>query len=129
MRSESPKPTSAVATYAGGRIGRGHDCVMSASNIVVSGDPAIDARAVSFTYPGADRAAVRGITFAVHRREIFGFLGPSGAGKSTTQNVLIRLLDAYQGQIAVLGKDLGDWDRSYYRHIGVSFEAPNHYLN
>ncbi len=101
---------------------------MSASNIVVSGDPAIDARAVSFSYPGADRAAVRGITFAVHRREIFGFLGPSGAGKSTTQNVLIRLLDGYQGQISVLGKDLNDWDRSYYRHIGVSFEAPNHYL-
>ena len=28
----------------------------------------------------------------------------------------------------MLGKDLPDWDRNYYRHIGVSFEAPNHYL-
>ena len=101
---------------------------MSASDIVAPGDSAIEARAFSFSYPGADRAAVRGITFAVHRHEIFGFLGPSGAGKSTTQNVLIRLLDGYQGQIAVLGKNLRAWDRTYYRRIGVSFEAPNHYL-
>jgi fluoroquinolone transport system ATP-binding protein len=100
---------------------------MSASDIVAS-DSAIDARGFSFSYPGADRAAVRGIAFAVRRHEIFGFLGPSGAGKSTTQNVLIRLLDGYQGQIAVLGKNLRAWDRTYYRRIGVSFEAPNHYL-
>jgi fluoroquinolone transport system ATP-binding protein len=100
---------------------------MSASD-VVAGDSAIDAREFSFSYPGAARAAVRGITFAVHRHEIFGFLGPSGAGKSTTQNVLIRLLDGYQGQISVLGKNLRDWDRTYYSRIGVSFESPNHYL-
>jgi fluoroquinolone transport system ATP-binding protein len=101
---------------------------MSASDLVASGDSVIESRAFRFSYPGADRPAVRGITFAVQRHEIFGFLGPSGAGKSTTQNVLIRLLDGYQGQITVLGKDLRAWDRTYYRRIGVSFEAPNHYL-
>lgn len=101
---------------------------MSASDLAPPGDVAIDAREFSFWYAGAARAAVRGVTFAVRRHEIFGFLGPSGAGKSTTQNVLIRLLDGYQGQIAVLGKDLRAWDRSYYRRIGVAFEAPNHYL-
>lgn len=101
---------------------------MSAPDIVTPADSAIDARTFSFSYAGADRPAVRGVTFAVHRHEIFGFLGPSGAGKSTTQNVLIRLLDGYQGQISVLGKDLRAWDRTYYRRIGVSFEAPNHYL-
>ena len=35
---------------------------------------------------------------------------------------------AIEGDIAVLGKDLRAWDRGYYRRIGVSFEAPNHYL-
>lgn len=101
---------------------------MNAPDIVAPADSAIDARVFSFSYPGAGRPAVRGVTFAVHRHEIFGFLGPSGAGKSTTQNVLIRLLDGYQGQISVLGTDLRAWDRTYYRRIGVSFEAPNHYL-
>ena len=90
--------------------------------------PVIEAEAFRFSYPGAQQPAVLDITFAVQRHEIFGFLGPSGAGKSTTQNVLIGLLNGYQGRVAVLGKDLRAWDRSYYRRIGVAFEAPNHYL-
>jgi fluoroquinolone transport system ATP-binding protein len=93
-----------------------------------SSGPAIDARGFRFSYPGALRPAVRDVTFAVERGEIFGFLGPSGAGKSTTQNVLIRLLDGYEGAITVLGRDLRTWDRGYYRRIGVAFESPNHYL-
>ena len=82
----------------------------------------------SLTYPGAIRPAVQGVSFSVTRGEIFGFLGPSGAGKSTTQNVLIRLLDRYEGSIRVLGQDLPAWSRDYYRRIGVAFESPNHYL-
>jgi fluoroquinolone transport system ATP-binding protein len=94
----------------------------------VTDDPVIQTEAFRFSYPGAQCPAVRDLTFAVQRHEIFGFLGPSGAGKSTTQNVLIGLLSDYQGRVAVLGRDLRTWDRSYYRRIGVAFEAPNHYL-
>lgn len=90
--------------------------------------PVIDASAFHFRYAGAARAAVSGLTFGVERGEIFGFLGPSGAGKSTTQNVLIRLLDGYEGTVTVFGRDLRTWGRDYYRRIGVAFEAPNHYL-
>jgi fluoroquinolone transport system ATP-binding protein len=90
--------------------------------------PVIQTRSLGFSYPDADRPAVRDVSFTVERGEIFGFLGPSGAGKSTTQNVLIRLLDGYKGAVNVLGRDLRTWDRNYYRRIGVAFEAPNHYL-
>jgi fluoroquinolone transport system ATP-binding protein len=88
----------------------------------------IETHSFRFTYPGAAQPAVRDLTFAVERGEIFGFLGPSGAGKSTTQNVFIRLLDGYEGSVTVLGRDLRAWDRTYYRKIGVAFESPNHYL-
>lgn len=81
-----------------------------------------------YTYEGAGQPAVAELSFTVERGEIFGFLGPSGAGKSTTQNVLIGLLSGYQGTVTVLGRDLRHWDRGYYQRIGVSFEAPNHYL-
>lgn len=101
---------------------------MTLSEPVMQGDSVIQTEAFRFTYPGAERPAVLDITFAVHRHEIFGFLGPSGAGKSTTQNVLIGLLDGYQGRVSVLGRDLRERDRGYYRRIGVAFEAPNHYL-
>lgn len=88
----------------------------------------IHAESFRFTYPDGGQPAVRDLTFTVERGEIFGFLGPSGAGKSTTQNVLIGLLGGYEGSVNVLGRDLRSWDRSYYRKIGVAFEAPNHYL-
>ena len=102
-----------------------NDCRTPAT--VTSDVAVIEVQSFAFTYRGADRPAVRDVSFAVHQREIFGFLGPSGAGKSTTQNVLIRLLDGYEGQIRVLGRDLRAWGRNYYRRIGVAFEAPNHY--
>jgi fluoroquinolone transport system ATP-binding protein len=83
---------------------------------------------LSFTYPKASEPALRGLHFQIARGEIFGFLGPSGAGKSTTQKILIGLLKDYQGQVSVFGKDLKTWQSDYYERIGVSFEAPNHYL-
>ena len=101
---------------------------MKMSEPAVLDDSVVKTEAFRFSYPGAARPAVLDITFAVQRHEIFGFLGPSGSGKSTTQNVLIGLLDDYQGRVTVLGRDLRAWDRSYYRRIGVAFEAPNHYL-
>jgi fluoroquinolone transport system ATP-binding protein len=90
--------------------------------------PAIETRSLSFSYPGAARPAIDDVSFMVERGEIFGFLGPSGAGKSTTQNILIHLLDGYTGTVVVLDRDLRAWTAEYYRHIGVAFEAPNHYL-
>ena len=89
---------------------------------------AIQVEALTFTYPGAHRAAIQNVNFTVERGEVFGFLGPSGAGKSTTQNILIRLIDGYAGVVHVLGRDLRAWDADYYRRIGVAFESPNHYL-
>src|SRR6187401_513068 len=83
---------------------------------------------MAYQYQGTSRPAVRDVTFTVRRGEVFGFLGPSGAGKSTAQNILIGLLRDYQGTVRVLDRELRDWDTTYYRHIGVAFEAPNHYL-
>jgi ABC-type multidrug transport system fused ATPase/permease subunit len=40
----------------------------------------IDVHSFGFTYPGAQRPAVRDVAFSVEPGEIFGFLGPSGSG-------------------------------------------------
>nr|WP_197447071.1 ABC transporter ATP-binding protein [Tautonia plasticadhaerens] len=88
----------------------------------------IDVADLAFTYPRAADPAIKGLSFAVGRGEIFGFLGPSGAGKSTTQKVLIGLLRASEGSVAVLGRAPRDWGADYYERIGVSFETPNHFL-
>jgi fluoroquinolone transport system ATP-binding protein len=83
---------------------------------------------LSYNYPKSDKPAINNINFNVDKGEIFGFLGPSGAGKSTTQKVLIKLLNGYSGSIKVFNKSLNKWDNSFYEHIGVGFELPNHYL-
>jgi ABC-type glutathione transport system ATPase component len=52
-----------------------------------------------YRYPQAKAYAIDGIDFTIGEGEIFGFLGPSGARKSTTQKILIRLLQDYEGRI------------------------------
>ena len=80
-----------------------------------------------FRYRGASELTVRGLSFEIERGEVFGFLGPSGAGKSTTQNILVGLLDGWEGEIRIGGRALSDWGAEYNERIGVSFELPNHY--
>lgn len=87
----------------------------------------IRVRDLRYTYPGATEPALRGMSFDVESGDVFGFLGPSGAGKTTTQGVLVGLLDDYEGDAAVLDRDLRAWGRDLYDHIGVSAETPNLY--
>jgi ABC-2 type transport system ATP-binding protein len=48
-----------------------------------------------------DRAAVDGISFNVHKGEIFGLLGPNGAGKTTTIRMLSTVLEPDAGDIVI----------------------------
>ena len=87
----------------------------------------ISVEQLRFTYPGASAPALEGISFEIAEGEIFGFLGPSGSGKSTTQNVLVGLLQGWEGSVRVDGRALAEWGPDYNQEIGVSFELPNHY--
>ena len=65
--------------------------------------------------------AVRGISFAVRRGEMFGLLGPNGAGKTTTIKMLITLLLPNGGQARVLGYDVVANPREVRRRVGYVF--------
>lgn len=52
------------------------------------------------------RQVLNNISLSVEEGEIFGLLGPSGAGKTTLIKMLIGLLSATSGNIAMLGKEL-----------------------
>ena len=82
---------------------------------------------ISYRYPGSKENTIQNMDFQIEKGEIYGFLGPSGAGKSTTQNILIKLLSGFNGDINILNKNLRAWGHNYYNHIGVGFELPNHY--
>ncbi|HPF42694.1 MAG TPA: ABC transporter ATP-binding protein [Bacillota bacterium] len=80
-----------------------------------------------FSYPKGKKKAVDGISLSVEEGTIFGLLGPSGAGKSTTQKILCKLLSGYSGSIIFRGKDLKEYDKSFYENVGVGFELPVHF--
>lgn len=54
--------------------------------------------------------AVRDLSLAVPRGEIFGFLGPNGAGKSTSIKMLLGLVHPTSGDAFVLGAPSSDPD-------------------
>ncbi len=80
-----------------------------------------------YIYPKNKKETIQGISFEIKKGEIFGFLGPSGAGKSTTQKILIKLLDDYQGMISYDGNNIQELSHEFYEDIGVSFEMPIHF--
>jgi len=80
-----------------------------------------------FTYPKNHEETLKGLSFSIAKGEIFGFLGPSGAGKSTTQKILIKLLEDYEGLITYNGNNIAELDDSFFEDIGVSFEMPIHF--
>ena len=50
--------------------------------------------------------AIKGISFEVNEKEIFGLIGPNGAGKTTALRVIATLLQITSGSITVFGYEL-----------------------
>jgi ABC-2 type transport system ATP-binding protein len=50
-----------------------------------------------------EHKAVDGVSFAIHKGEIFGLLGPNGAGKTTTIRMLATVLEPDQGDATIGG--------------------------
>jgi len=65
--------------------------------------PAVEAVDVRKAYGG--REILSGVSFQVHRGELFALLGPNGAGKTTTVEILEGYRHADAGTVRVLGLD------------------------
>jgi ATP-binding cassette subfamily B protein len=78
---------------------------------------------VGFRYPGAERWAVRHLSFALRPGERIALVGENGAGKTTLAKLLARLYDPTEGRILLDGRDLRDYDvDSLRRNLGVIFQ-------
>jgi ABC-type multidrug transport system fused ATPase/permease subunit len=75
---------------------------------------------LSFSYPGAARPALRGVSARAAPGRRLLILGPSGAGKSTLAGLLLRFWEGYAGTIRVGGHDLRDYRAEDIRRmVGV----------
>ncbi len=76
-----------------------------------------------FRYPGAERWAVRHLSFNLHAGEVLALVGENGAGKTTLVKLLARLYDPDEGRILLDGHDLREYDVGQLRaNIGVIFQ-------
>src|SRR5664280_3290402 len=76
-------------------------------------------------YGGAGRRgfnAMRGVSFAVRRGELFALLGTNGAGKTSTLEVLEGLAPPMSGVVRVLGCDPDRARRLVRRRIGIMLQ-------
>jgi len=55
----------------------------------------------------ASQPAVDGVDLSVPRGSIFGFIGPNGSGKTTTMRLILRIYQADEGRVVVLGNENG----------------------
>jgi len=78
---------------------------------------------VGFRYPGAERWAVRHMSFTLRAGEVLALVGENGAGKTTLVKLLARLYDPDEGRILLDGDDLRSYDLGDLRaNIGVIFQ-------
>jgi ABC-2 type transport system ATP-binding protein len=71
--------------------------------------------------------ALDGLSVAVARGDIYGFLGRNGAGKTTTLRVLMGIVGAYGGTIELFGKPMKRVSVATKRNIGYVSQEQNFY--
>lgn len=67
-------------------------------------EPLLGVRDLNVSY--GNIAAVKGISFEVHEREIVTLIGSNGAGKSTTLRTISGLIKPSKGKVSLQGQDI-----------------------
>lgn len=68
---------------------------------------AVTLNQLTFTYPGAERPALRDVSLRIEPGRALAIVGPSGSGKTTLVNLLLRFWDAPAGSVRIGGVDVG----------------------
>lgn len=72
----------------------------------------------SFGKGSGKNEVLKGIDLDIQRGQIIGYIGPNGAGKSTTVKILCGIINEFEGEIEVLGKNLRSDPNAIKAQIG-----------
>ncbi|WOP18174.1 ABC transporter ATP-binding protein [Raineyella sp. LH-20] len=100
------------------RRGRAEPVPRGRAEPAPAADPDLAVRVQDLRRTFGSFAAVDGISVAVRRGEVFGFLGPNGSGKTTTIRMLTGALAPSSGEIEVLGTDVARHPEAIHHRIG-----------
>jgi ATP-binding cassette subfamily B protein len=80
---------------------------------------------VTFSYPGARRPVLRGVTLELSPGETVALVGATGSGKTTLLHLVPRLADVTDGRITLDGTDVRELALPELRsRVGCAFEDP-----
>lgn len=86
-----------------------------------------------FNTPKGKLHAVDGVTFSIEKGKTLGIVGESGCGKSTTGRVILRLLEATEGEIFFEGENIRTFNKKQMRDlredVQIVFQDPFASLN
>ena len=98
---------------------------MAASDVI------LDARGLTYTYPGSSEPALKAVSFSILRGRKLALLGANGAGKTTLLLHLNGILRPVSGEIALEGKPV-DYSRrgllAWRQKVGLVFQNPEDQL-
>ena len=96
------------------------------ANIPVDSEPILDLEDVRFSYPNGV-CAVDGVSLKVKRGEFLCLVGQNGSGKTTLAKLMVGLLNASDGIINFLSKNLNEIPlRNLVGRVGYVFQYPEH---
>lgn len=78
--------------------------------------PAVECRGLTHRY--GEHTVVDDLDLRIDRGEVFGLLGPNGAGKTTTIRLLTTLMPVQQGQVSILGWQVGKHNTDIRYNLG-----------
>ena len=81
-------------------------------------------RTTGLTRRFGSHTAVDGVGLVVPRGAVYGFLGPNGSGKTTTIRMLLGLIAADEGEIAMFGQAMPDHLAQVLPRVGALIEGP-----
>lgn len=73
------------------------------------------------------QVVVDGVSLAVPKGSVFGFLGPNGSGKTTTIRLLLGLASATGGTVRLLGEEMPHRLQEVLPRVGALVEGPGFY--
>ncbi|KAG6378419.1 P-loop containing nucleoside triphosphate hydrolase protein [Boletus reticuloceps] len=83
----------------------------------------IEARHLSYAYPGSKDASLKDVTFSLEAGESLAIVGYNGSGKSTLAKVLLRILDFDDGDLLINGIDIRRLSPTeYHQHVTAVFQ-------
>lgn len=87
----------------------------------LTGKTILEVKNLSYTYKGAVKPALNGLSFTVKEGETFGIVGRTGSGKTTLLELCLRLYNPPPGSIILNGRELSEYTleslRGYFGYV------------